>query len=829
MNTEKKHFAEVILPLALPKLYTYSIPNELVGKVIPGIRVIVQLGKKKLYSAIVYRVHNNAPEHYKTKDIFQAIDSNPLVSSNQIKFWEWMASYYMCTLGEVMKAALPSGLKLESETRVSQGDNFAIADLLSEPEAEIVNSVDKGKSISIQELATKCNIPNAMGTIKKLLDKKILSVNERIEPAFKPKIETFVRLHSRLKTDSDINNVFEELTRAKAQQKYLIAFLALTASKNETFTGWISKKELTQKANASGGVFKALVEKNIFEVEDREVSRLDMQGQTHDVELNLTEVQNQALSKIKKEFETKSTVLLHGVTSSGKTEIYITLIKEQISQGKQVLYLLPEIALTAQIINRLKHFFGNRVGIYHSKFSDNQRVEVYQSLLNDGKNPNKPSYDIILGVRSSIFLPFKRLGLIIVDEEHENTFKQFKPAPRYSARDTAMVLSHIAKSKVLLGTATPSIESYYNAKIGKYGLANLTERYKGINLPNITVVDTLTARKRKLMKSFFSPQLLEAIATSLDQKEQVILFQNRRGYAPYIECDDCAWIPECKNCNVSLTLHKHSNNLICHYCGYTTQNLATCLACGSNKLSTKGIGTEKIEEELAIFFPDIAIERMDLDSTRSRNSYERIINDFELGKTDILIGTQMISKGLDFDKVGLVGIINADNMLNFPDFRAHERSFQLMVQVSGRAGRKHKQGQVIIQTNNPGHPIIKQITSNNYEQLYTEQLAERRNYLYPPYYRLIKISLKHRNSNTLEIATNQLTRNLQAVFKQRVLGPEDPPINRVQNFYIKDLLLKLERNLDLDKAKTILGQEFNRIMEYKPFRGLIIVPDVDPL
>ena len=815
--------------MALPKLYTYSIPNELVGKVLPGIRVIVQFGKKKLYSAIVYSVHGNAPEHYKTKDIFQAIDTSPLVSNSQIEFWQWMASYYMCTLGEVMKAALPSGLKLESETRISQGDNFAIAGLLSETEAEIVNSINEGKSISIQELTTKCNAPNTMGTIKKMLDQKILSINERIEPAFKPKIETFVRLHSRLKNDADVNKTFEELARAQAQQKFLMAFLALTAPARETFTGWVSKKELTEKANTSAGAFKTLIEKDIFEVEDREVSRLELQGQTHDVELNLTQAQSHALSTIQNEFGTKNTVLLHGVTSSGKTEIYIQLIKEQISQGKQVLYLLPEIALTAQIINRLKRFFGNRVGIYHSKFSDNQRVEVYQSLMNDDNDPKKPSYDVILGVRSSIFLPFKRLGLIIVDEEHENTFKQFNPAPRYSARDAAIVLSSITKAKVLLGTATPSIESYYNTQIGKYGLATITERYKGVNLPKISVVDTLTARKRKLMKSVFSPQLLEAIETCLNNKEQVILFQNRRGYSPFIECDECAWIPQCQNCHVSLTLHKHSNELVCHYCGYTTQNLTSCLACGSNKLSTKGIGTEKIEEELAIFFPNAVIERMDLDSTRSRNSYERIINDFEIGKTDVLIGTQMVSKGLDFDRVNLVGIINADNMLNFPDFRAYERSFQLMTQVSGRAGRKNKQGQVIIQTNNPQHPIIQQVITNDYELLYTEQLAERRNFFYPPYYRLIRVSLKHRNSNTLEIAANQLGRNLRTIFKQRVLGPEDPPINRVQNFYIKDLLIKLERNIDLVKAKTAIEQEFTRITEYQPFRGLIIVPDVDPL
>ncbi|MDX9846252.1 MAG: primosomal protein N' [Tenuifilaceae bacterium] len=829
MNTNPKLYTEVILPLALPKLYTYSIPPELAGEVVPGARVIVQFGKKKLYSAIVHSLHQNAPENYQTKDIVQVIDTEPLVSSHQLRFWEWMASYYMCTLGEVMKAALPSGLKLESETLITQGENIAIADLMTDSEASIIRALEDDSSISIQQLIAKSGIPNPMGIIKKLLDRKIITINETIEPIFKAKLETFVRLHSRFKVDADVNKVFEELSRAQAQQKFLMAFLALSAHNKGTFNTWVGKKELMEKANASPAAFKTLLEKEVFEVEVREVSRLKQDNEDEEATLKLTPVQQNTLDTIVNEFTEKNVVLLHGVTSSGKTEIYIKLIQDQINQGKQVLYLLPEIALTAQIINRLKRFFGNRVGIYHSKFSDNQRVEVYQSLLNDGGHSSHPAYDIILGVRSSIYLPFKRLGLVIVDEEHENTFKQFNPAPRYHARDSAIVLAQMVGAKVILGTATPSVETYYNAQIGKYGLSSITERFEGIKLPQISVIDTLVARKKKLMKSMFAPELLDSIETSLKNNEQVILFQNRRGYSPFVECEECAWVPQCKHCNVSLTLHKRSNQLVCHYCGYSMQNPSSCLACGSNKLSTKGFGTEKIEEELAIFFPSATIERMDLDSTRSRNSYERIISDFENGKVNILIGTQMVTKGLDFDRVSLVGILNADNMLNFPDFRAYERSYQLMAQVSGRAGRKHKQGKVLIQTSHPTHPVIVQVIENDFESLFKQQLIERKNYQYPPYYRLIRISVKHRDEKILEVAAEQLARNLRTIFKNRVLGPEDPMINRVQNFYIKDILLKFERNVDLKKAKDLLQGEIDRIKEYQPFRGIFILPDVDPM
>jgi primosomal protein N' (replication factor Y) len=583
------------------------------------------------------------------------------------------------------------------------------------------------------------------------------------------------------------------------------------------------------KADVAESAFKAMVDKNIFEVEKREVSRLEPQDDDKGDQLILSAEQEKTLKKIVDDFKEKQVVLLHGVTSSGKTEMYINLIAEQLRNGKQVLYLLPEIALTAQIINRLKRFFGNRVGIYHSKFSDNQRVEVYQSLMNDGKDQSKPSYDIILGVRSSIFLPFKRLGLVIVDEEHENTFKQFNPAPRYHARDSVILLAAMQQAKVLLGTATPSLESYYNAQVGKYGFATITQRYKEIEPPEIVLVDTLIARKKKLMKSIFSPQLLEAIEETLARGEQVILFQNRRGYSPFIECEECAWVPQCKHCAVSLTYHKKSNQLVCHYCSYTIPNLTFCLACGSAKLTTKGFGTEKVEDELALFFPSAVIERMDLDTTRSRHSYERIISEFELGKIDVLIGTQMVTKGLDFDRVSLVGILNADNMLNFPDFRAHERSYQLMAQVSGRAGRKFKRGKVYIQTTNPDNPIIKHVVSSSYELLFKEQLLQRRDFHYPPYYRLIRISLKHLNIKTLQVAANQLATNLRSRFKERVLGPEEPLISKIQNLYIEDILIKLERNLPLPKAKVAIQEEISRIQSYKPFGGVTISTDVDPM
>ncbi len=820
-------FVDVILPLALPRLYTYSVPEEYEGMVETGKRVVVQFGKKKLYSAIVHDVHDRAPEKYQTKDILQVIDDEPLVVQSQIRFWEWMAEYYMCTLGEVMKAALPSALKMESETFVCKGENIDLA--LSENEEIILNHLTDDKRVSIQDLLSALDLPNPMGVIKSLLDKQVITINESIESIYKPKTETYIGLHSSVKTEDDINTLFEELKRAQAQQKLLLAFLSLTTPKQPVFSTKILKKELIEKAQVSPSVLNAMIQKEIFQEDFQQVSRLDDTKSEIQSEYEFSASQQIAFDQIKENFTSKQVTLLHGITSSGKTEIYIRLIAEEIAKGKQVLYLLPEIALTSQIINRLRRIFGNSVGVYHSKFSDSQRVEVYKGVLSDESSKGQPKFDIILGVRSSLFLPFKRLGLIIVDEEHENTYKQYNPAPRYNARDSAIMLASMHGAKVLLGTATPSIESYYNAQQGKYGLVNLNERYQGLQLPSVKVINTIDARKRKKMKSHFSDDLLLDIEQVLNKGEQAILFQNRRGFAPFIECKECAWVPRCEYCDVSLTLHKVNNQLVCHYCGYAIQSPSNCLACGSPALETKGFGTEKVEEELGIFFPNARIERMDLDSTRSKFSYDRIISEFESGKIDILIGTQMVTKGLDFDKVSLVGILNADNMLNFPDFRAYERSYQLMSQVSGRAGRKNHQGLVLIQTAQPTHPIIDMVVNTDYMGMYASQLNERKAFKYPPIYRLISLSLKHKDQSLLKKAADQLASGLKEKLGNNVLGPESPPINRIQGMYLMNILVKVERETSVARVKAMLNYFINYLKQQKEFRALVVSPDVDPM
>ncbi|NVO08708.1 MAG: primosomal protein N' [Bacteroidales bacterium] len=822
-----KIFADVILPLALSRSYTYSVPEEFEGMVVSGKRVVVQFGKKKLYSAIVHVVHDRVPEKYQTKDILQVIDDEPLVVTSQIRFWEWMSEYYMCTLGEVMKAALPSALKMESETFICKGENVDIA--FSDNEEMLLNHLKDDKKVSIQDLLSALDLPNPMGIIKSLLDKQAISINESIESIYRPKIETYISLHPTIRTEQDINKLFEDIKRAQAQQKLLMAFLSLTTTKQSVFSAKILKKLLIEKAQVSTSVLNAMLQKEIFQEDYQQVSRLDdAKSQVQD-EYELSPNQLKALDEIKENFETKQVTLLHGITSSGKTELYIRLIAEEIAKGKQVLYLLPEIALTSQIINRLRRIFGSRVGVYHSKFSDSQRVEIYKGVLSDEAKPGQPTFDIILGVRSSLFLPYKRLGLIIVDEEHENTYKQYNPAPRYNARDSAIMLASMHGAKVLLGTATPSIESYFNAQSGKYGQVDLNERYQGMQLPAVKVINTIEARKRKKMKSHFSDDLLFEIDQVLAKKEQAILFQNRRGFAPFIECNECAWVPKCEYCDVSLTLHKVNNQLVCHYCGYAIQSPSNCLACGSPALQTKGFGTEKIEEELAIFFPQAKIERMDLDSTRSKFSYDRIISEFESGKIDILIGTQMVTKGLDFDRVSFVGILNADNMLNFPDFRAYERSYQLMSQVSGRAGRKNRQGLVLIQTAQPNHPIIEMVVNNDYMGMYATQLNERKAFKYPPIYRLISISLKHKNQSTLKKAADQLAYGLKEKLGNNVLGPESPPINRIQGMFIMNILIKVGRETSVSRIKGMLSYFIDYLKQTQEFRALVVSPDVDPM
>lgn len=820
-------FVDVILPLALPRLYTYSVLEEYADAVELGKRVVVQFGKKKLYSAIIYRVHDQAPEKYQTKDILQVIDENPIVSQNQIRFWEWMAEYYMCTLGEVMKAALPSGLKMESETFICRNENHDLA--LTENEEIILNHLQDDKKVSIQDLLSTLDIPKPMGVIKSLLDKQAIAINESIENIYKPKTETYIGLHASVKSEDDINRLFDDLKRAQGQQKLLMAFLSLTNKTQSIFDTKVPKKVLMEKAQVSPAVLSAMMAKEIFREEYHQVSRIDEGNQTIQDEFKLSFSQQKALDEIKESYATKQVVLLHGVTSSGKTELYIRLIAEEIEKGKQVLYLLPEIALTSQIINRLRRIFGARVAVYHSKFSDSQRVEVYNGVLSDEPKQGQPVFDIILGVRSSLFLPFKRLGLIIVDEEHENTFKQYSPAPRYNARDSAVMLASMHEAKVLLGTATPAIESYYNARIGKYGQVNLYERHLGIQLPSIKVINTIDARKRKRMKSHFSDDLLFEIEQVLAKGEQAILFQNRRGFAPFIECDECAWVPKCDYCDVSLTYHKHNNQLVCHYCGFAIQSPSKCLACGSPALQTKGFGTEKIEEELSLFFPNANIERMDLDSTRSKHSYDRIISEFESGKIDILVGTQMVTKGLDFDRVSLVGILNADNMLNFPDFRAYERSYQLMSQVSGRAGRKSRQGLVLIQTAQPKHPIIDMVVNTDYLGMYATQLDERKAFKYPPFYRLINILLKHKQQHTVKKAADILAAGLKEILGKNVLGPESPPINRIQDMFIMNILVKIDRETSVTRVKGMINYFIDNLKQKQEYRALVISPDVDPM
>ena len=721
-------FVDVILPLPLHSSFTYSLPEEMAGDVQIGCRVIVPFGRKKYYTAIVRNIHYSAPTEYEVKEVSALLDAHPILLPAQFKFWEWLADYYLCTQGDVYKAALPSGLKLESETMVEYNPDFEPDVQLSDKELKILDLLSAEPEQCVTKLEKESGVKNILSVIKSLLDKEDIFVKEELKRTYKPRTETRVRLTKAASNEHRLHFFFDELQRrAPKQLDLLMKYIELSGCLGKVQKE-VAKKELLQRASATPAVFNGLVERGVFEVYQQEIGRLNTAFAGNTFSLNpLNGHQQRAHDEIVDSFRTKNVCLLHGVTSSGKTEIYIHLIEEVIRQGKQVLYLLPEIALTTQITERLKRVFGSRLGIYHSKFPDAERVEIWQKQLSDS------GYDIILGVRSSVFLPFRNLGLIIVDEEHENTYKQQDPAPRYHARNAAIVLAALYGAKTLLGTATPSVETWYNATSGKYGLVELKERYKEIQMPEIIPVDIKELQRKKRMNGPFSPLLLQYVREALEQKEQVILFQNRRGFAPMIECHTCGWVPKCKNCDVSLTYHKGLNQLTCHYCGYTR----ICPACEGADLRNRGFGTEKIEDDVKRLFPEAAVARMDLDTTRTRSAYERIIADFEQGKTDILIGTQMVSKGLDFDHVSVVGILNADTMLNYPDFRAYERAFQLMAQVAGRAGRKNKRGRVVLQTKSIEHSIIPQVIGNDYEGMVNGQLAERQIFHYPPYYRLV--------------------------------------------------------------------------------------------
>jgi primosomal protein N' (replication factor Y) len=818
-----KKYLDIILPVPLPKLFTYEAGDW--GEVAAvGKRAVVSFGSKKLYSGIIASIHENAPEGYDTKPVLSVLDEKPVVSEMQLKFWRWIADYYQCTLGEVYKAAVPSGLKLESESYVTVNEDFVAEKPLSEREGIVFDIVSERKKCTIHELNRLSGLHNSFPVVKRLLEKGAISVNEKLKEGYKPKTESFVKLSGKMKSSGELEKAFDSLKRAPRQLAVLMGLISEAGGVEKAVSGkMVSRPALAKRLNVSPSVIKELIQKGILEQEKVEIDRINAGG-TDSIDLKtLSPEQKRAYDEIKESFEKHNVTLLHGVTSSGKTEIYIHLIDEQLKKGKQVLYLLPEIALTTQITTRLKRHFGDKLGIFHSGFNDSERVEIWNNLL------NKKGYEVILGVRSSIFLPFDDLGLIIVDEEHETSYKQFDPAPRYHARDAAIMLAYMSGAKTLLGTGTPSFETYYNCEQGKYGIVELFERYTGISMPEILPVDTKEAHRKKQMRSLFHPVLLKKMKEALEKDEQVILFQNRRGFAPYIECSRCAWVPRCEYCDVSLTYHKHLNHLVCHYCGHSVVMPSSCPACGSTDIGTRGFGTEKIEEEIKQLFPGYPAARMDFDTTRSKRSYEKIIGEFELKKIRILIGTQMITKGLDFDSVSLVGILNADNMLNYPDFRAHERSFQMMAQVSGRAGRKGKQGLVILQTSDPQHPVIMDVIKHDFLNFYKSQLEERLMFKYPPFYRLIEVTIKHKDKLRCDNAAKLLAGYLAHTLKDRILGPQPPPVSRIQNLFINKLMIKIEKELSVKKVKEVLAYCIDAVKRTEDLKYVIFQIDVDPM
>ena len=779
-------------------------------------RVAVSFGKSKMYTGLVLNIHTNAPTLYEAKEIHQILDEIPLVNDKQLQHWQWISNYYMCSLGDVYRASLPSAFLLESETIIYKNDIFLDETILLDDEFLIFEALQQQSQLTIHQVIAILGKKKVMPIVNGLIRKEAIVIKEEIYEQYKPKLVKYVRLHKNYTSDDSLGKLLEELSRAKKQREAVLGFFQLLTSKKP-----IKAKELEEKAAVSSSILKSLVDKEIFEFYHIQIDRVQYKGDTNDLKV-LNEFQEKALAEIKETFKEKDVTLLHGITSSGKTEVYTKLIQEVLDEGKQVLFLLPEIALTTQIIVRLQYYFGEQISVFHSKYSINERVEVWNNVLN-----NKPKARIILGARSAVFLPFSNLGLIVVDEEHETSYKQFEPSPRYNARDAAIVLAKIHKAKILLGSATPSLETYYNAQQNKYGFVELNRRHGNVQLPKIELINVKEKQRKKEMKGHFSDRLLALIQEALELKEQVILFQNRRGYSPVVECKTCGVSPECPNCDVTLTFHKFKHELRCHYCSYQRAMPNSCGACGSNTLDTKGFGTEQIELELKEIFPEYKIGRMDLDTTRGKHGYQKIIGAFEAKEIDILVGTQMLSKGLDFENVSLVGILNADTMLNFPDFRAHERGYDMMVQVSGRAGRSKKQGNVAIQTYNPFHQILQQVSTTNYTDMYKEQLQERYQYKYPPYYRLIKITLKHRDYNKVDSGVNWLFKALYSSFGEHVLGPTAPAVARIRNQYIKNIIIKIPPKQGLSHTKsqiTKIRNTFEAVPDFRPIRFII---DVD--
>ncbi|HAQ18084.1 MAG TPA: primosomal protein N' [Prolixibacteraceae bacterium] len=823
-------FADVILPLPIDYRFTYRVPASFQVRIKTGVRVIVQFGKRKFFSALVYKLHQNRPVgDFEIKDIDAILDEEPIISEKQLVLWEWIANYYCCTLGEVYKAALPSGLKLESQTKISLNPEAITGDGFNDKETAVILLLESRKTASIQDLNRFLGQLSSFAILKMLLEKNAVIVEEQLRESYIPKLVSTVRLSPEYQSEEKLSAMLDLLARkAKKQEQLLKIFLAETIYGDLGQTE-ISKKDLLELADVSDAALKGLEEKQVLEVFQKEIGRISRPQSDELTIKELSEPQQKAYDEILAQFQTQQTVLLNGVTSSGKTEIYIRLIEEQLKLGKQVLYLVPEIGLTTQIITRLKTAFGDLAGIYHSKFNDAERVEIWFNVLNEKSGKTGQQYKVILGARSAIFLPFRDLGLIIVDEEHENSYKQFDPAPRYNARDMAIVMGNIHGAKVLLGSATPSYETFFNAKAGKYGLVNLSERFQDIEMPELIPANTQEAYKRKQMRSIFTPELYDEIKSALSNKEQVILFQNRRGFAPFVQCGKCGWIPKCKYCDVSKTYHKNRAALICHYCGHTTSLAIKCDECGSDEIKTRGFGTEKIEDEIQLLFPEARVARMDLDTTRAKKAYDQLIWQFETGKIDILVGTQMVTKGLDFDHVRVVGVLNADNLLNYPDFRSYERSYQLIMQVSGRAGRKHNRGKVIVQTSQPNHPVIQDVIANDYYRLFSRQMAERKMFRYPPYYRLIKIVVKHQNRDRLDLAASHIATALCAIFNKNVLGPEYPVVGRIQMWFQKEILIKLPRDGKIQEAKSKIMEIISRAKSQPNNSRLIVYANVDPM
>jgi len=818
-------FAQVILPLPLHDAFTYRVPEKWQQKIKPGQRVVVQFGAKKFYAALVLSLSENPPQHIDLKDIDQVLDDEPVVLPQNLELWKWMAGYYCCTLGDVFRAALPSGLKLESKSKIVLTEKDEEQEL-TDKEFQILEFL-KQNSFTLDGLQKKLGKSFSYSVLKSLLEKKIIQVEEKVSSKYKAKTERWVKLHPRVKTETDLQTAIETLQRAKKQQALLLHFIEKTKVFQAGQLQEINQKELLKGTGFSSAVLNALAEKKMLKIFQHQVSRIE-EKTTKQADLNLlNQYQQQALDEIKTCFEKNQVTLIHGITASGKTEIYIHLIDEVLKQGKQALYLLPEIALTTQITERLQNVFGSKAGIYHSRLNSSERVEIWKKVLQFQTNP-KDGYQVILGARSALFMPFSNLGLVIVDEEHENSFKQFDPAPRYQARDMAVVLGKQNQAGVLLGSATPSYESFYNALTGKYGLVNLTRRHSKMELPEVIVADIKRAWKKKQMKSVLTPELFNRMEDALNNREQVILFQNRRGYSPFVQCFTCGWIPKCKNCDVSLTYHKYKKRLNCHYCGYSIVMPSECPECGSPEIKSRGFGTEKIEDELKPLFPRKKIERMDLDTTRSKNAFRKIIHNLESRKTDILIGTQMVTKGLDFEHVSVVGILNADNLINFPDFRAHERAYQLISQVSGRAGRKHSRGKVVVQTAQPEHPLIQLIQQQDYIAAFNVQMAERKLFKYPPYFRLIKLVVKHKKPENVNKFAGSLAGMLRKNSSLVVLGPEFPLVSRIQLWYHKEIWLKIDPKLPLAEVKKFVGDTIEYVRNQSENSSCVVNIDVDP-